>query len=1089
MQVRTVVPSFRRALPATMLVALLLLLLAPAALAEDTFIEPVPVENTAGRLDTASLYDLGDNTAALHAFLSDNESFTRVRFWKSAVGAFNTDKAKLAHGDLNADGKPDVLVLYDRGSGISALYAFLNTGTSYVKTTAWKGTLAWGRAKLSVADIDGNGTDDAYVLYKTGTYTSSVQGFLSTITDVQTSGVNKVVMTKKRLWPSQSYVWDRAKVAATDADGDGRDDLVSLYRTSLTTARLDVFRSSGTAVAKERWWKGDFKAARAKLACGDLDSDGKGDAFVLYDRGDASSSLRVFRSTGSAYLAPVTWWKSALGGLNWWTTKLACGDVTSDGKADAVLLSKKSLTECRVRVATSTGTAFNVRSWWTGSYRYGRAAIACAPSTPLVVPETTKVLEPEVVAGITTADGETFVFSNLTETSALAPGDVIVGEPCPDFPEGFFRKVVSVNGTTVITEYAYLEDAMTCGEIAFDRPIVEGDFTEGETIAPGITVVSSTPAPDGSELVTLKLTDVPVSSGITWNFGTPTVTLSGRITLSLTIHFDFEWDDRWWDSTPLERLELSADPVVVDGELTATIAGSYTGTLSKPFTLPVPIPPIPVGVLWIQPELAIVVGVTATCEAGVTAEAHLIQAKTSLGVRYGPGGWDTWTNDVTYDTSFEPPTPCASFSVKAFVGPVLTLKLISAAGPFIKTDGYLRYERTAWTDPWWTLKLGMESSLGFTAGVNVGWFRVGTSWESGVLTLFEILLAQSTTPPPPEPTPTPTPTPTSTPTPTPTPTSTEIPGVEFPICTDANAAWEPAVDGNIVVWENYGPDWYADIYGYDILSGTRFPVSTDPSMYERCPDISGNNVVWVAGGYYSEIWGCDLTVGTPIPIMIRWYRDTSLPRVSGNIVVWSEWPKRPLPEGESDVYGFDLATQTEFPICTAPGNQGPGRISGSIVVWVDDRNGNYDIYGYDLATKTEFPICTDPADQGWSAVSGDVVIWIDDRNGRRDIYGYNLVTGTEFFVHTISQVHFNVGPEISGDVIVWADERHATGVYNVDYDWNWDIYGYDLRTRTEFPICLAPGWQDFPRISGDVVVWQDQRDFTTEDVYGLILQL
>ncbi|HSL95247.1 MAG TPA: hypothetical protein VLA35_04940, partial [Thermoleophilia bacterium] len=124
------VPAALRITPiALALVLLACLLFSPAALAVDDpgAISTAELATDAGRLDTASLYDLGDDTAALHAFVSDNAGFTRVRFWKSAVGAFDTDKAKLAHGDLNADGRPDALVLYDRGSGISALYAFLNT--------------------------------------------------------------------------------------------------------------------------------------------------------------------------------------------------------------------------------------------------------------------------------------------------------------------------------------------------------------------------------------------------------------------------------------------------------------------------------------------------------------------------------------------------------------------------------------------------------------------------------------------------------------------------------------------------------------------------------------------------------------------------------------------------------------------------------------------------------------------------------------------------------------------------------------------------------------------------------------------------
>jgi beta propeller repeat protein len=51
--------------------------------------------------------------------------------------------------------------------------------------------------------------------------------------------------------------------------------------------------------------------------------------------------------------------------------------------------------------------------------------------------------------------------------------------------------------------------------------------------------------------------------------------------------------------------------------------------------------------------------------------------------------------------------------------------------------------------------------------------------------------------------------------------------------------------------------------------------------------------------------------------------------------------------------------KADFPICTATRYQYHPAINGNIVVWQDFRNENWDIYGYNLETDAEFPICTD----------------------------------------------------------------------------------------------------------------------------------
>jgi beta propeller repeat protein len=76
--------------------------------------------------------------------------------------------------------------------------------------------------------------------------------------------------------------------------------------------------------------------------------------------------------------------------------------------------------------------------------------------------------------------------------------------------------------------------------------------------------------------------------------------------------------------------------------------------------------------------------------------------------------------------------------------------------------------------------------------------------------------------------------------------------------------------------------------------------------------------------------------------------------------------------------------------------------------------------------------------------------------------------GYEFPICTDPGGYWN--PAISGNVVVWVDQRAGS-------DWEgYNIYGYDLSTHAQFPICTADSNQVAPAISGDIVVWQDYRN-------------
>jgi len=156
------------------------------------------------------------------------------------------------------------------------------------------------------------------------------------------------------------------------------------------------------------------------------------------------------------------------------------------------------------------------------------------------------------------------------------------------------------------------------------------------------------------------------------------------------------------------------------------------------------------------------------------------------------------------------------------------------------------------------------------------------------------------------------------------------------------------------------------------------------------------------------------------------------PTIFGDIAVWMDESNQ---DHDRNIYGHDLTTNLEFPVCVTDGDQTQPAIDGDIIIWVDERSGNPDIYGYDMATDTEFAVCTDPAPQHNPAISGDIVVWADDRDRatlKRDIYGYDMATQEEFVV--CDQRDEQRDPDVSGDIIIWQETRNG----------NNDIFSFNL---------------------------------------------
>lgn len=188
---------------------------------------------------------------------------------------------------------------------------------------------------------------------------------------------------------------------------------------------------------------------------------------------------------------------------------------------------------------------------------------------------------------------------------------------------------------------------------------------------------------------------------------------------------------------------------------------------------------------------------------------------------------------------------------------------------------------------------------------------------------------------------------------------------------------------------------------------------------------------------------------------------------------------------------FSVEGSQEFPITTNESHQRSPAIYGNIVVYEDNRKGNWDIYGYNLTTQKEFQITKDLKDQLNPAIYQDIVVYEDHRIIEDDtsgftfdgiISGYNLTTDEEFQIITTPYWELNPAwtvnlarkshPALYGDIVVWVD-------HGIEHS---HIAGYNLETHEAFQIAEIPDKHLWPALYQDIVVWQDNRDHSF--IYG-----
>ncbi len=293
------------------------------------------------------------------------------------------------------------------------------------------------------------------------------------------------------------------------------------------------------------------------------------------------------------------------------------------------------------------------------------------------------------------------------------------------------------------------------------------------------------------------------------------------------------------------------------------------------------------------------------------------------------------------------------------------------------------------------------------------------------------------------------------------------------ITDDDHSKYNPAIYGDYVVFEDRG-DGFGDIYLYNITTAELIPLSADPDIRSHNPDIWDNLVVWEEyhdGSldiYYYDISRPDLGASPLIDLP----GNQECPAIYENLLVWME-----IPEGSYhyDIFLYDINTKELTQIINDDYDQYDPDIYGNNIVWEDLRDGNPDIYLYNIPTKEITRLTDDPGQQLNPCIDGLRVVWQDDRDGNWNIYmhaiDFMIDTPFENYDWKIKSGDENSdkeNPKLWGDYLVYQDNRNG----------NQDLFLFSFFDRlngNEIPLVTEEKGQVNPAVSGDRVVWQDER--------------
>ncbi len=361
-----------------------------------------------------------------------------------------SDPISVSIGDIDGDGKLDLAIANHSSNSISVLR---NTSNSGIINFAAKVDFTTGSSpySLCIGDLDGDGKPDLSIANSNSNTVSLLRN---------TSSIGSISFASKIDFTTGAYP---TSVSIGDIDGDGKPDLAVVNYNSTNTVSL--FHNISSVGAISFAGKVDFATAvyPYSASIGDIDGDGKPDLAVAAEGGMAS----VFRNTSILGTISFTSRIDFIAGTS--PISLSIGDVDGDGRPDlAVADYNNNTVSILQQTPAPTITSFSPTSGdpgtlvtITGTNLGSTTAFTIGGTTAIVVSNDGTTLVGLVMPGsstgtvsVTTAGGSATGSGSFTVTPtpypSLQQGNKLVGTGAIGSASQGYSIAISSDGSTAI---------------------------------------------------------------------------------------------------------------------------------------------------------------------------------------------------------------------------------------------------------------------------------------------------------------------------------------------------------------------------------------------------------------------------------------------------------------------------------------------------------------------------------------------------------------------------------------------------------------------------------------------------------------